>query len=379
MRALVSGGGIGGLVTAIALRRQGMDVVVAERSADLRAEGAGLTLWINAMKALRRVGVADAVAAVGEPALDGDVTTAGGKTLTRTLARELVARYGEMVVAVHRADLQRGLLEAAGDGVVRAGVEVVDFEQDAEGVNVRFADGSEERAEVLIGADGLRSAVRRRLHPESVPRYAGYTAWRGVNSFTGDVAAIESWGRGERFGLVPLGHGNLYWFATANAPEHSQAPGGNRAELLRRFGRWHAPVPAVIEQTPESAILRNDIYDIKPLSTWSNGRVTLLGDAAHAMTPNLGQGACQAIEDAVVLADCLAHDRDAIEALRAYERARIPRTAMIIERSRRLGQVGQLQNPVATWLRDTLMAALPPRSQLRQIAPIVGYDAVVGM
>ncbi|HZS93546.1 MAG TPA: FAD-dependent monooxygenase, partial [Chloroflexota bacterium] len=136
MRALVSGGGIGGLVTAIALRRQGMDVVVAERSADLRAEGAGLTLWINAMKALRRVGVADAVAAVGEPALDGDVTTAGGKTLTRTLARELVARYGEMVVAVHRADLQRVLLEAAGDGVVRAGVEVVDFEQDAEGVNV---------------------------------------------------------------------------------------------------------------------------------------------------------------------------------------------------------------------------------------------------
>jgi 2-polyprenyl-6-methoxyphenol hydroxylase-like FAD-dependent oxidoreductase len=232
----------------------------------------------------------------------------------------------------------------------------------------------EERVDALVGADGLWSTVRRTLHGDSTPRYAGYTAWRGVIAYAGDVRASETWGRGRRFGLVPLADGRVYWFATANAPEHSQMPEGDKSELLGRFGRWHDPIPSVIEQTPDSAILRNDIYDLKPLKTWGIGRVTLLGDAAHAMTPNLGQGACQAIEDGVVLADCLAREPDTVEALRSYERARAPHTAMVIERSRRLGRVGQLQNPVATWLRDTLVGALPARSQLSQLAPIVGYD-----
>ena len=371
MTVLVAGGGIGGLATAIALRQRRVDVTVLERAGEIREVGAGITLWINAMRALRRLGVADAIAKLGAPALDGDIRTWQGKTLTHSLARELVEKYGELIVALHRADLQRVLLDAAGERVVRLGAECIAFEQDAAGVTVRLADGSVERGDALIGADGLWSTVRAQLFGQAKPRYAGYVAWRGVVPFSDQGAGFESWGRGQRFGLVPIGRGRVYWYATANVPEGSYDGNGHQHELLRRFGHWHEPIPEILRLTPESAILRNDLYDREPLRRWGEGRVTLLGDAAHPMTPNFGQGACQAIEDAVVLADCLVDSREIAGALRTYEARRVRRAAALVKQSRRFGQIGQLENPLSVWLRDRVIGNVPVRLQRKQLEAII--------
>jgi 2-polyprenyl-6-methoxyphenol hydroxylase-like FAD-dependent oxidoreductase len=193
---------------------------------------------------------------------------------------------------------------------------------------------------------------------------------------------FESWGRGARFGCTHIGRGRIYWFATANAPAGVGdgplgGPAGPKAKLLRHFGDWHDPIRELIETTEEGAILRTDIYDRAPLGEiWGEGAVTLLGDAAHPMTPNLGQGACQAMEDAVVLARCLAERNvSTADALRRYERLRAARVAMLVRRSRRVGIVGQVANPLLCRLRDRALALIPPRAQLRQLEEVVGYEA----
>lgn len=214
---MVVGAGIGGLTTAVALRRRGIEVTVLERAGQLREIGAGLTLWPNAMRALRRVGLADAVAAAGAPALFGTLRSSSGAALLRPPFRELERRYGEPGIALLRGDLQRLLLDQVG-GAVRLGTTCVGATQDKNGAAALLADGSRAEADLLIGADGLRSVVRASLFDDRPPRYAGYTAWRGVAPLPAETEGFESWGRGERFGMVPLGRGVAYWFGTANAP-----------------------------------------------------------------------------------------------------------------------------------------------------------------
>ena len=384
-KIMVAGGGIGGLAAAIALRRAGCEVVIFERAAQLREVGAGLLLAANAQKALGKLGLAEAVARLGTSASAGEIRSWHGKVLTSIPAAGLEKKIGMPSAAVHRTDLQALLVREVGERTLRFGAEVRRFEQDESGVRVLFADGSEEAADILVGADGLRSRVRAGLFGPEQPRYAGYTAWRAVVEPKEELlpwgAGFESWGRGARFGCAHIGDGRVYWFATANAPEGEKdgPPGssaGAKARLLRLFVGWHRPVADLVEATEEGAILRTDIYDREPLGErWGEGRVTLLGDAAHPMTPNLGQGACQAVEDAVVLARCLGDRGATAEALRLYERLRSDRAAMVVRRSRRVGAVGQLKNPVLCWLRDRALAVIPPKAQLRQLEEVLGYEA----
>jgi len=383
-RVVVAGGGIGGLTAAIALRRAGFGVSVFERAAELGEVGAGLLLAANAQKALAKLGLAEAVTRLGTPASAAEIRSWRGKVLASIPAAEL-EKIGRPSAAVHRADLQALLAREVGDGTLRVSAEVGAFEQDKGGVRVHFADGSQERADILVGADGLRSRVRAGLFGPEEPRYAGYTAWRAVVEPEEELlpwgAGFESWGRGARFGCAHIGRGRVYWFATANAPEGEKdgppgSPAGAKAKLLRLFSGWHRQVADLVEAAEEGAILRTDIYDREPLGErWGEGRVTLLGDAAHPMTPNLGQGACQAVEDAVVLARCLGEGGATADSLRRYERLRSARVAMVVRRSRRVGMVGQVENPAICWLRNRALAMIPPKAQLRQLEEVVGYEA----
>jgi 2-polyprenyl-6-methoxyphenol hydroxylase-like FAD-dependent oxidoreductase len=384
-KVVIAGGGIGGLTAALALRRAAFEVVVFERAAELREVGAGLLLAANAQNALGKLGLAEAVARLGTPASAGEIRSWRGAVLASIPAAELEKKIGTPSVAVHRADLQELLVREVGERTLRLGAEVRAFEQDESAVRILFADGSQEDADILVGADGLRSRVRAVLFGPEEPRYAGYTAWRAVVEPGEELlpwgAGFESWGRGTRFGCVHIGDGRVYWFATANAPEGEKdgppgSPAGAKARLLRLFVGWHRPVADLVEATEEGAILRTDIYDREPLGErWGEGRVTLLGDAAHPMTPNLGQGACQAIEDAVVLARCLGESGATAEAVRRYERLRSNRAAMVVRRSRRVGAVGQVENPVLCWLRDRALAVIPQKAQLRQLEEVLGYKA----
>jgi len=382
-KVIVAGAGIGGLSAAIALRRAGFEVVVLERTPELGAVGAGLLLAANAQKALGRLGLAQEIASLGTPASVVEIRSSRGGALTNNPAGELEKKVGPPSVAVHRADLQALLVREAGEGTLRLGAEVENFRQDEGGVTAYLA-GGEERADLLVGADGLRSRVRASLFGPAGPRYAGYTAWRAVVEPEEELlpwgTGFETWGRGARFGCAHIGGGRIYWFATANATEGEKdgspgSPGGPKATLLQRFGTWHSPVGGLIGTTHEDAILRTDIYDREPLGErWGRGRVTLLGDAAHPMTPDLGQGAAQAMEDAVVLARCLRDSGPTSDALRGYERLRSARAAMVVRRSRRLGRVAQLENPLLCRLRDRALAMIPPKAQLRQLEEVMGYE-----
>jgi 2-polyprenyl-6-methoxyphenol hydroxylase-like FAD-dependent oxidoreductase len=368
MRTLIVGGGIGGLSLAVALRHAGHDVVVLEQAPRIDPVGAGITLFGNAMSALARLGLRDAVAARGAPARQSAILTSKGAALAR-----LPADLLDGATAVHRGDLQSVLAAAAGD--VRLGAEIVAVVQDADGVVARAANGAEERGDLLVGADGLGSVVRGAVG-EARRRYAGYTAWRGVASVAGEPGRLtESWGVGERFGLVDIGRGRTYWFATKNAPEgEPDEAGGRKAEILRRFSGWHDPISAVVEATDEAAILRNDVYYLEPLPRWSAGRIVLVGDAAHATTPGVGQGAAQAIEDAVVLADQLARRTDLGVALAAYESARRARVAGVLKLSRQADAMAQLGNPLACRLRNAVVRRLPERAQRRRLEPLVRHE-----
>ena len=379
-KAIIVGGGIGGLTAAIALRRVGVDAAVFEQAGGLWEIGAGISLWVNAIRALERVGLADAVRAAGREEIGGTIRLSSGEALTEISAEALEERFGRNVV-LQRPDLQRLLLAALDEAgsAVRLGAGCLGFRQDGSSVTALFTGGHEERGDLLIGADGLNSVIRKQLFGDKEPRYAGFTAWRGLADLGdgGDGDGFEAWGRGAIFGLVGLGRSRFYWYATKNAPENQpDAPKGRKAELLKRFGSWHEPVPSVIWATEEAEILRNDVYDREPLKSWGEGRVTLLGDAAHPMTPNLGQGACQAIEDAVVLAECVRQGNgDVTAALRLYEERRKARTAGVVRRSRLLGRAGQLENPLLCTLRNAVARAMPLSLQLRGLEPILGYEA----
>lgn len=372
---IIIGAGIGGLAAALALKRAGIATRIFERVEVLDEVGAGLTLWANAVKALHTLGLEEITRSSFNLA-DGNIYSWQGQRLSSLPAKKLLQRFGATNLAVHRADLQSALLAALGPDMIELQSECSGFEQDEQGVTVHLTDGREVRGHALIGADGIHSVIRARLFGEEKPRYAGYTAWRGVTSRPAvEMRVGEYWGRGTRFGLVPLSQDRYYWFAARNAREGDREnSAGRKREVLALFTRWYASIPAIIEATPESAVLRNDIYDRPPLPHWTQGRVTLLGDAAHPMTPNLGQGACQALEDALVLAQCLEQTDNISVALQLYQARRIPHTARIVTRSWNLGRVGQWSNPLACRLRDTGFKLLPASVQFAVIAEAAGHE-----
>jgi 2-polyprenyl-6-methoxyphenol hydroxylase-like FAD-dependent oxidoreductase len=229
-------------------------------------------------------------------------------------------------------------------------------------------------ADIVVGADGIRSTVRRSLFGEEPLRYGGHRAWRAGTRFDDERVRdrfVEVWGVGGGFGFGPAGPGRVYWYCFEAVPERAPAPERPRDEFLRRYGAWFDPIPALIESTEPGAIERTFTYDRPPRRSWGRGRVTLLGDAAHPMKPNIGQGAAQALEDAVVLASCVAGVDHAEEALRMYERRRARRANAVVHASRRAGRVAEVRSPLGARVRDAVVKVLPDRlaiAQQRRIA-----------
>ncbi|MFJ9774080.1 FAD-dependent monooxygenase [Kitasatospora sp. NPDC101157] len=379
-RAIVVGGGIGGLTAALALHRQGIPVTVHERAASLEPVGAGLALAPNALRALDRLGVGPRLRALAAPHPAIGVRHPSGRWLARTSTAAVEAHFGDPIAAVARADVIAALVDALPEGTVRTDspATVVDPGDDRRPAVVRTADG-DRPAGLVVAADGIRSTTRRLLFPEHPgPRYSGFTTWRVI--ITPDrrpAAAGEVWGPGRLVGIVPLADGRIYVYGAALAPAGARAA-DELAELRRLFGDWCAPVPQLLALAEPDRVLRNDIWDLAdPLPAHHRGRVALLGDAAHAMCPFLGQGACQAIEDAVVLASLLTPTADPATALPAYTATRLPRATAVVAASRRTSALIALHSPAATLLRTTavtLAGLLPTPTLLRRSAPIFNWQ-----
>ncbi|MBP3965989.1 FAD-dependent monooxygenase [Paenibacillus sp. DLE-14] len=381
-RAIVIGAGIGGLCSALALQQRGWQVAVYDKAAALREAGAGIVLAANAMKALDVLGVGNNVREAGAPVMQADIRTWNGRLITSLPAAKQAAKYGTHSYVIHRAELQSILLQAVmAESPVYTGKQWMRGEQTDDAATAVFDDGMREKAELVIGADGIHSAIREQLFGASPLRYSGYTALRGVCTLANipigaaSGGGFEALGQGRRFGFSSLGNGRVFWFAAVNAPQGTILPAAERKPaLLDLFRGWYKPVVDAIEATDPATILAHDIVDRAPLARWSSGRITLLGDAAHPMLPNLGQGGAQAIEDAVVLARCLQQtEEDVPAALRAYEKERMARAYRVVRISRSMGRMVQLENALLIRFRNAVMAATPGAAYVKRFDPIVGY------
>jgi len=360
-RAAIVGGGIAGLATAIALRNAGWSVRVYEQAPAFTEVGAGISLWPNALRALDHLGLGAPVRSTALRDTSGGIRDPAGRWLNRSDTGAVERRYGS-VSMLHRADLLDALLAALPDSVLRSGTTVEHVDLDGTVRSVGEA-GDSRLYDLVVGADGLHSLVRTTVAPQApAPRYAGYTAWRFVTEPLAEPLreGAEVWGRGARFGYAPMTGDRVYCFAV-----HSARPGGTSLDLSS-FASWAAPVRYLLDQPSQGAVVRHDIYDLPDPGRYVRGRVALVGDAAHAMTPNLGQGACTALEDAVTLASC-APD------LQAYDRSRRPRTQRIVRQSRRIGAVAQWSFPAAAGARNALLRAVPAPAMMRSMRSVLDW------
>ncbi|WP_256006737.1 FAD-dependent monooxygenase [Pedobacter deserti] len=377
MKVSIIGAGIAGLGTAIALKKAGIDIEIFEAGATISPAGAGLGLAPNAVKALEKLGIADQVLPCGIQLPYFNIFSSKGKHLAVNRSTEIQSRYGLDNFAIHRDALHRCLLEELGHCEIHTSKKLTDLVQDKNQVSMSFSDGSRHSSDYVIAADGIYSKARKILNPGATLRYAGYTCWRGLADGTGINAqgASETWGSAGRFGIVPLKQDQIYWFACANAKQNDpEMKTVTTSDLISRFKGYHKPIEKILDQTPDTALLHNDIYDVKPLTRFAYGRVLLVGDAAHAATPNMGQGACQALEDAAVLLDELQNSRDIAATFVRFENRRLARTKMIIEQSRKIGAAAQLTNPLMTGLRDIAIRLMPDSVRYDALSNVYTVD-----
>lgn len=379
-RALVVGAGIAGLSTAIALLRHDIDTHVMERAPQVRGEGGGIHLWHNAMSGYRDLGLAEEVAAAGTVMREAQFRTSRDRLLAVWPLHELDRQHGTVTVGIARTDLLEVLLAHIPAANVHPASTVVDVAADDAGVKVTLADGRVEGTDLLIGADGIRSTVRKATIGRTATRYAGYAVWQGtVEDFPTTRARPGEfrlyYGPGSRFAWYHIGSGRLYWFALHDAPEqHEEGEADPRPALAARFAGWPDPVPDLPLATPVKDVQRFAMRDRPPDRGWSGAHVTLVGDAAHAMTFNIGQGACMGVEDAVVLASSLRLCDTLPEALARYEHLRAPRTARYITRSWRLGTLARWRHPAAVAVREAVLRVVLPSVAWRSHRTEMTYE-----
>jgi 2-polyprenyl-6-methoxyphenol hydroxylase-like FAD-dependent oxidoreductase len=371
VRIAIVGGGIGGLTVALALRKFGFEAEVYEQAPELLDVGAAIAVWPNAMRVLERLRLGDTIRAHAGEMKEIRWLNSRGHLLNRLPISE--------ALALHRADLQATLLHALQPSTVHLGRSLVSYEQQHDKVIATFTNGDSIEADFLIGADGIHSDVRAQFLGDAQPLYRGYTVWRGISAVAPasipPATAIEIHGRGRRFGIGPVGGGRIGWWASSNSTTQHAPAEDAQAELLHLFKDWYPPALQLIEETPPHRILTTPAFDREPTRTWGNKRLTLVGDAIHPTTPNLGQGGCLAIEDAMIIARCFEKYGATEEALRKYEGCRYKRTAALTKYSRYYGSIGQSENPVTLTFKTILLPLAPEAVLQRLVQTVFDYDA----
>jgi 2-polyprenyl-6-methoxyphenol hydroxylase-like FAD-dependent oxidoreductase len=358
-KIIIIGGGIGGAATALALHQAGFEPMVYEKTSTLREVGAGIALWANATHILQQLNLLEDSIRVGCLTTNYQFLSQRGKELVNIP----LERSDLPVIGIHRAELHQLLWQNVPSEKLVLGEIFEKWERNENSVSAHFTSGLTVTGDALIGADGLRSKVRSLLLGNEPPIYRNFKTWRGLCDYIPSAYRPgyihEFFGAGQAFGFMMLGKGKMYWYAAATAPEaQPDAAFGRKRELENMYRDWFDAIPELISATDETNILTTDLCDRPPTQPWSQGNITLLGDAAHPMLPTMGQGACTALEDGYVLAKCLREKPDVVAAFQEYESLRFPRTRAIVEASLRSSKMGELRNPLAVGLRNGLMKVM---------------------
>lgn len=365
----IIGAGIGGLTTALTLQQKGLRPVIYESAPEIRPVGAGIIMASNAMQVFRQLGIHEKIENAGYRVSQVKITDEKLRTLSAIDLSRYENTYGVHNVAIHRADLQKILAEAIGFDHIHLSKRLTHIRED-ETYTLTFKDGSTVHSEVVIGADGIRSVVREQLLGPGEIRDTGQRCWRGVVNMELPARyaheANEAWGKGKRFGFVKINARQVYWYAVANARLVKQ----NDMPLADLFREFHPDMIQIIAGTPEENLFFSDIIDLKPIYQWHRRNACLIGDAAHATTPNMGQGACQAVEDAYTIGKLLQPGKSMETVFAGYEKTRIKKAHTIVNRSWKMGQMAHWENPVAAWFRNTLMKSIPSPVSEKQLGKI---------
>jgi FAD-dependent urate hydroxylase len=355
LKIAIVGAGIGGLTAGIALRRMGYAVEIYDKASQLRPAGAGISLWSNGVKVMNWLGLGDAMASIGGHMERMEYRSHDDKLLSHVDLNPLIEKVGQRPYPVSRTDLQRILLDAFGEENVRLKSKCIGIEQDANSVTVTFEDGHQTTADVLIAADGVHSILRTYVNGSEVaPRYADYVNWNGLVPASPDISPNDVWGiyvgEGKRASMMPIGGDRFYFFFGAPMPKGTVVePCDRQAELANLFAGWAAPVQNLIKQLNPLETNRLEISDLDPLTHIVRDRVVLLGDSAHASTPTLGQGGCQAMEDAEILCRYLITTNLSVaDALKRYEGDRKERTNSLVLKARKRADTIYGKDPQAT-------------------------------
>jgi 2-polyprenyl-6-methoxyphenol hydroxylase-like FAD-dependent oxidoreductase len=373
----ILGAGIAGLSTAIALQNAGIEAMVFEAAPEIKAVGAGLGLGANAIKAFKVLGIDEEVMSKGRVLPSFTVYNQKGKVITKTDSVSLSKKYGLDNFTIHRADLHALLLSKIDPVTIQTNKRLERIVQKGNTIILHFHDGTFHETDHLIAAEGIHSVVRRYVLSECKPRYAGYTCWRAVidNSKLQLNECSETWGSKGRFGIVPLAGNKIYWFACVNTTANNAAMKNYTVpDLLKQFASYHHPVEAILKETKNENLIWADINDLKPIDRYAFNNILLIGDAAHATTPNLGQGACQAVEDAVILAAEIEKNNNIETAFRKFERRRLKRIHWIVNTSWCIGKIAQLENKFLMRCRDFLFKHIPKKVNEKQFTKIYTTD-----
>jgi 2-polyprenyl-6-methoxyphenol hydroxylase-like FAD-dependent oxidoreductase len=362
-RVVVVGGGVGGLTSALGLKRAGIEVEVHEKYPHLAGRATGFTLWSYAIKELLRLGLDDPER-IGSPVEITEIHNHHGRLIEALPVGEVSRRLGAPSCDVRRPDLQAAMIELLGNCTVQMGSEVVGVEQDADSATVVTADGRRSSGDLVIGADGAHSVLRGYVAAAPKLDYSGFAGWGGVlDGFEHELLQpnrhVEIWGRGSKAGVADVGGGQTRWYVVHKAPAGTKDEAVVKQQIVDHVAGWYELIRAAVEAADPATIVQTEAWDLEPLDTWIKGRVVLLGDSAHATTPFASMGACMTIDDSRVLVERLTSDAPLGEALEGYQEDRKRRDEGVVRESRRMGKLSMLHSPILGWLRDEAFSHMP--------------------
>jgi len=363
----IIGAGIGGLTTAIALEQKGFKTRIFEQTEKIKPIGAGIILANNAMQVYEKLGLRNVIEEYGNPISSMNITKSNLKPLSKIDLSYFEQKYNTKNIAIHRGKLQQILIDKLKSTEINLDHKLTTIVKSKNGYDLNFKNGKKIQSSTILGADGLNSVVRQKLFPNNSIRNTNQLCWRGVTEYKLPIKyrdeLNEAWGKSSRFGFVKIAENQVYWYALKSFQKNKDEFSIN--DLEQYFNQYNSVIMDILKSTKKEHIYTAEISDLKPTNIWHKENVCLIGDSAHATTPNMGQGACQAIEDAFVISECL-NKYETTQAFIKYQNLRLPKAHQVVKTSWLIGKIAHLSNPLLIGLRNQMLRITPSSVNRKQ-------------